>query len=115
MCKGFPLRLYVFGKIGGEEVRVDKVPCELYCGFHQKFISKLDGDKLLEDCRRCLRMKVKEALLVCDKCGRWYPVEEEIPRMMPDELRDKGEVAFLRKHEKEIPDKVLKEGLPFHI
>jgi uncharacterized protein YbaR (Trm112 family) len=115
MCKGFPLKAHVFSEIEGEEVRVDKVPCELYCGFHQEFTSKLDERELLEDCKRCLRMKVQEALLVCGKCGRWYPVEEEIPRMMPDELRDKEEVAFLRKHEKEIPAKVLKEGLPFHL
>lgn len=31
---------------------------------------------------------VKGEVLVCASCKRWYPVVDEIPHMLPDELRD---------------------------
>ncbi len=40
--------------------------------------SKCDGK--LED--------VKGEALVCVSCKRWYPIIEDIPHMLPDELRD---------------------------
>ena len=36
--------------------------------------------------------------------------------MLPDELRERKEdTSLLRKWEKEVPDKVLKEGKPYNI
>ncbi|MBA4461034.1 MAG: Trm112 family protein, partial [Nitrosopumilaceae archaeon] len=32
---------------------------------------------------------VSEGVLVCTKCSRFFPIIEEIPIMLPDELRDK--------------------------
>jgi len=53
---------------------------------------------------------------MCDGCGRWYPIEEEIPRLLPDDLRKPNEdVEFLRKWKEKIPEKVLKEGKPFSL
>lgn len=59
---------------------------------------------------------VSEGVLVCTKCSRFYPIIEEIPIMLPDELRDKKlEMEFLKKYENSIPDKVSKAGLPWHL
>ena len=54
--------------------------------------------------------EVTEGLILCAKCGRWYPIIEEIPFMLPDELRNKKEdTAFLLKWKEKIPEKILKE------
>ena len=59
---------------------------------------------------------VSEGVLVCTKCSRFYPIIEEIPIMLPDELRDKKlEIDFLKKYRENLPEKVVKNGLPWHI
>jgi uncharacterized protein YbaR (Trm112 family) len=59
---------------------------------------------------------VSEGVLVCTKCSRFYPIIEEIPIMLPDELRDKKlEIDFLKKYKESLPEKVVKNGLPWHI
>jgi len=60
--------------------------------------------------------EIVEGLLVCPKCNRFYPIIEEIPHMLPDELREKEEdVGFLRKWKEKIPEKILNEGKPFNL
>ena len=59
---------------------------------------------------------VSEGILLCSKCSRFYPIIEEIPIMLPDELRDKKvEMDFLKKYKEKIPDKISKNGLPWHL
>jgi uncharacterized protein YbaR (Trm112 family) len=62
---------------------------------------------------------VKEGLLVCSKCNRWYPIGrsvEGIPELMPDELREEEEeLAWLEKWKHLAPQKVLSEGKPFKL
>ena len=59
---------------------------------------------------------VSEGVLVCTKCSRFYPIIEEIPIMLPDELRDKKlEIDFLKKYKEELPEKIIKNGLPWHL
>ncbi len=59
---------------------------------------------------------VSEGVIVCPKCSRFYPIIEEIPIMLPDELRDKKlEMDFLKKYKENLPEKVIKKGLPWHI
>ena len=59
---------------------------------------------------------VSEGVLVCRKCSRFFPIIEEIPIMLPDELRDKKlEIDFLKKYRENLPEKVVKNGLPWHI
>lgn len=59
---------------------------------------------------------VYEGILLCSKCSRFYPIIEEIPIMLPDELRDKKvEMDFLKKYKEKIPDKIAKNGLPWHL
>lgn len=59
--------------------------------------------------------EVVEGLIVCKQCNRWYPIIEEIPYMLPDELRDgKDDLPFLRKWKDRFPQEVLREGRPFN-
>lgn len=59
---------------------------------------------------------VSEGALVCTKCSRFYPIIEEIPIMLPDELRNKKvEMDFLKKYKEKLPDKITKDGLPWHL
>ena len=60
--------------------------------------------------------EVIEGIITCKKCLRWYPIKEEIPEMLPDELRDrKQELSFLKKWKNKIPKKILEEGKPFNL
>lgn len=86
------------------------VRCELYCGFHGGMLSELEKT----DCQVCYSREIREGVLICEKCGRWYPIEEEIPRMLPDELRNQNEdVRFLSKWRARLPAEVLERGKPF--
>jgi uncharacterized protein YbaR (Trm112 family) len=60
--------------------------------------------------------EIKEGLIVCPKCLRWYPIRDEIPEMLPDELRKENEdLPFLKKWKDKIPEKILKQGHPFRL
>jgi len=59
---------------------------------------------------------VVEGALFCRKCNRFYLVVDEIPIMLPDDLREKElEVEILTKWKSKLPDKIIKEGKPWHI
>lgn len=58
--------------------------------------------------------EIIEGMIVCPKCLRWFPIRDEIPEMLPDELRKKNEdLPFLEKWKGSVPKKVLMEGKPF--
>ena len=60
--------------------------------------------------------EVAEGIIVCPKCLRWYPIIDEIPHMLPDELRSEREdLSFLEKWQDRIPERVLREGRPFNL
>jgi uncharacterized protein YbaR (Trm112 family) len=116
ICKAFPLELLVLDAAKGEQKHREKVGCELYCVYNGGLIEKMDKTKLVRDCEVCFSYDLKEALLTCSKCGRWYPVMDSIPHMLPDDLRKEGEDRqFLVKHSEKIPERVKKGGLPFHL
>jgi uncharacterized protein YbaR (Trm112 family) len=57
-----------------------------------------------------------DGMIICPKCLRWYPIRNEIPEMLPDELREKkDEIAFLKKWREKIPEKIKSEGKPFNL
>lgn len=59
---------------------------------------------------------VLEGALFCSKCSRFYPIIEEIPIMLPDELRDKKQdIVFLEKNSKTLPQKIIKDANPWHL
>ncbi|CAN5798811.1 hypothetical protein BH23THE1_BH23THE1_29830 [soil metagenome] len=57
---------------------------------------------------------IEEGLLLCRTCMRFYPITEEIPIIMPDELRDKKkDLEFLKTWNKSIPENLLKNLKPW--
>lgn len=59
---------------------------------------------------------VLEGAIYCTKCSRFYPIIEEIPIMLPDELRDKNQdIAFLKRNQSTLPEKIIKQALPWHM
>ena len=59
---------------------------------------------------------VSEGTIFCSKCSRYYPIIEEIPIMLPDELRDKNQdIEFLTKYRSTLPDKIVTKGVPWHL
>ena len=60
--------------------------------------------------------EIAEGLLFCTECNRWYPISDEIPQMLPDDLREaKEDLEWLRRWKEQVPDKVLTQGKPFRL
>ena len=60
--------------------------------------------------------EIKEGVIICSKCSRWYPIRDEIPEMLPDELREKkDDLPFMERWKNEFPKKILEEGKPFNL
>lgn len=59
---------------------------------------------------------IVDGVLVCTQCNRFYPIIDEIPVMLPDDLRNKNEdMDFLAKYRDKLPEKVVKLGKPYHL
>ncbi len=59
---------------------------------------------------------ITEGVLFCTKCSRFYPIIDEIPVMLPDELREKQtDIDFLKQWNNKLPEKVVKRGNPWHL
>lgn len=44
-----------------------------------------------EACKKCGGSPakiIKGEVLLCKSCGRWYPIIDDIPHMLPDDLRE---------------------------
>ena len=59
---------------------------------------------------------VIDGILYCKKCSRFYPIIDEIPIMLPDELREKEkDLQFLKKWQHTIPEEILTQSHPWHL
>ncbi|MCS7142825.1 MAG: Trm112 family protein [Aigarchaeota archaeon] len=109
ICKDFPLMLKVFSqedRYSPSNVR----RCELYCAYHQGMVQDLPETRCIE----CYRFEVTNGLLVCNKCNRWYPIIDDIPIMLPDDLRNRNrDLEFLRRWKDRIPSAILESGKPY--
>jgi len=57
-----------------------------------------------------------EGAIYCTKCFRFYPIIEEIPIMLPDELRDKNkDLEFLKRNQYLLPKKITRQASPWHL
>ncbi|MCW4052882.1 MAG: Trm112 family protein [Candidatus Bathyarchaeota archaeon] len=60
--------------------------------------------------------EISQGIIICPKCLRWYPIRDEIPEMLPDELRkERDELPFLERWRNKIPKEVLSKGKPFSL
>ena len=60
--------------------------------------------------------EIQEGAIYCTACERYFLIIEEIPVMLPDELRDKKqENEFLQKNKDLLPEKIIKQGKPWHL
>lgn len=60
--------------------------------------------------------KIIHGILFCKKCERYYPIVDEIPIMLPDDLRDKKEdIEFLQRWKEKIPAEILEKGRPWNL
>ena len=112
ICKTFPLRLHVFDEY---EIKPPEriMRCELYCAYHGSMLKELREEPR---CEECYGREIVDGVLLCPGCGRWYPIEEEIPRLLPDELRDRNQdLRFLSRWRARVPAEVLERGKPFSL
>ena len=71
----------------------------------QGFNNDLDNDVIIE-----------EGILFCNNCSRFYPIVEEIPILLPDNLREKNkDLEILMRWADHLPEKVTKNAVPWHI
>ena len=59
--------------------------------------------------------EIDEGVIFCEKCNRWYPIIETIPQMLPDDLREKEEINFLKKWKSKLPNTITANGKPFNL
>jgi uncharacterized protein YbaR (Trm112 family) len=56
---------------------------------------------------------IVNGVLLCAECKRFYPIIDEIPVMLPDELRNKKEdLEFLGRWKGQLPKQVVESSLP---
>ncbi|MGQ9468378.1 MAG: Trm112 family protein [Nitrososphaerales archaeon] len=116
ICKNFPLQIMVFDEMKtGSSISIVK-SCDEYCSYNKRKIADLKSEGIYLPCEGCLQISIVEGILICQNCNRWYPIIDEIPRMLPDDLRnDKEDKDFLTKNKERIPQEILSKGKPFNL
>lgn len=64
-----------------------------------------------------IETEIESGILFCKKCGRWFPIIETIPQMLPDEYRnEEKEIQFLKINKNLFDKQFFKQDLkPFNI
>ena len=84
---------------------LDMLVCHIYKHFPLELLENKSEDEI-----------IVEGTLYCEKCSRFFPIIDEIPIMLPDELRDKKQdIEFLKRNTKELPEKIITKALPWHL
>jgi uncharacterized protein YbaR (Trm112 family) len=110
------LKLVVFEKKIYEKrsipQQLTKPLCDLYCGYREAKINELSE----YPCEECIKYEVKEGILYCPSCLRWYPIIDEIPRILPDNYRKQEEdLKFISLYKDKVPEVIRKQGKPFKL
>ena len=57
---------------------------------------------------------IVDGVLTCSECGRYYPIIDEIPVMLPDKLRNRKEdLGFLERWSSKLPGNITHGGKPW--
>ncbi|MBE9391682.1 Trm112 family protein [Fervidicoccus fontis] len=116
ICKKFPLELIVIESVEKERKLSQKAPlCELYCAYRGDFIKNLTTPP---PCEECFKREIETGVLYCPGCGRWYPIINGIPHMLPDYIRKEEknkDIEFLKKYKDKLPEKIWKKGMPYNL
>jgi len=87
----------------------------LACPIDKHYPLELEEFKTFED-SDINEILIQEGILSCPNCNRFFPIIEEIPILLPDELRDKQkDIEFLKVWRERIPEKIIKYGNPWHL
>jgi len=115
MCKKFPLKLIIFKMEDREKPKSLPSKCPLFCVFKGGWVKDINPSD--EECLECFSKEVVEGLIICEDCYRWYPIIDEIPHMLPDDLRvmdPNEELEFMRRWLEKFPKEILEKGKPFN-
>ena len=108
VCKasGPDLLLYPIEVVEEEgNINIEKIKCKYYCAYQGTRPENVPREKCLE----CSKKRIRIGVIVCKKCGRWYPIIDEIPVMLDDKFRDEGLYRkFVREYLERIPENVRK-------
>lgn len=59
---------------------------------------------------------IKNGILLCKSCERWYPIINNVYVLLPDTYRNENDdKEFLIKYKTKIPDIIINNGKPFNI
>ncbi|HEX7178273.1 MAG TPA: Trm112 family protein [Nitrososphaeraceae archaeon] len=87
----------------------------LACPIDKHYPLELEEFKTVED-SNINEVLIQEGMLSCPSCNRFFPIMDEIPILLPDELRDKQkDIEFLKIWREKIPEKIIKYGNPWHL
>ena len=118
--KNYPLELIELTIKNIEKENLKKNAQQTNNEEHNNSIKKIQNDSVL-DHKNAIHDNdqvtvVIDGILFCKKCSRFYPIIDEIPIMLPDELRDKHkDLQFLKKWENYLPELILKNSNPWHL
>jgi len=105
LCKHWPLKLEVFDKnvYKGRKLEGKKPLCRELCAFKGE---KIEEGKEDYPCDECITVEVSYGILLCEKCGTWYPIVEEIPVMLvPEKRKHKPYLELYEKWKEKAPEK----------
>ena len=118
--KNYPLELIELTIKNIEKENLKKNAQQTNNEEHNNSIKKIQNDSVLDHKNEIHDNDqvtvVIDGILFCKKCSRFYPIIDEIPIMLPDELRDKQkDLQFLKKWENYLPELILKNSNPWHL
>lgn len=76
-CGHFPLFFHPKKAEKSPDVTITRKPCDKVCRYTGRNIKQID----LEICKNCISINIIEGDLICNECGRMYPIIEGIPRL----------------------------------
>ena len=100
----------------GDQKNNDMESISVYNEYEEEKKNKIDANSDDLFAEADYDIVIEEGILFCNHCFRFYPIVEEIPIILPDEIRDKNkDLELLKKWSNSLPEKVVKKALPWHL